>query len=131
MVEKKKTVIQALREVYDEHGLGSAVFIAVFMAIPVFSMAIVLGIVTGFTGAMFEGWALMHLWQWFAVEQFGFQALTFWQAAGIVTIMTLLTQQYVASPKDTKWPILGGLLHSYLRPVITLFIGYVIHALFI
>lgn len=92
-------------------------------------MSILVGIIR-FIGIVFilsipafilQVFVVMKLWLWFIVP-LGLNPIKFVPAIGFSLIISFLTKQYIPVGKD-KW---GPLIHAYVDPVLTLFIGWII-----
>jgi hypothetical protein len=52
--------------------------------------------------ATLSGWALSHLWLWFAVATFGVPALSIPQAIGVSMVVSYMTHHVDMSKKDPR-----------------------------
>lgn len=74
---------------------------------------------------LLEAWVATKLWAWFVVPTFGLAPLRLVVAVGLLYLISLVTNQYIA----TKDKGSTGQLFFYLfgRPFVVLVIGYVAH----
>lgn len=71
-----------LEDVMDDHGVAMGCFLIVLIVILALGLA--------FGVLCLQGWILMLLWNAILVPLFGFGALEFWWAVGIILISNLL-----------------------------------------
>ena len=95
----------------------------------------VLGGIVGFGfllvfSSIFNGYALSVLWGWFVVPTFGAPALSVVPAIGVAMVVSYLTHQTHDCKKEEKSfgvTIAEGSATAILRPLVTLFFGWIVH----
>lgn len=94
-----------------------------------FSLSVALFIGT-VLGTIVNGWALMTLWGWFIVPVFELPPLTTVQAIGVAMVISFLTKRHDLSEqrkRSTSEMISLLIGSSFLLPVVTVVIGFVVH----
>jgi len=97
---------------------------SILLLIPFIFAGIILSIIL-------KGWVLSILWSWFIVPTLGLPILSIPIAIGISIVVGLLTHQYNDfNTTDTKMSELIGksIGHSIIGPLLTLFVGWVVHS---
>jgi hypothetical protein len=100
-----------------------------------FGIVVVMALLAVFIAfsSMYNGWVLMKLWEWFIIPVFHLPMLTLPAAMGLSLVVHFLTYQH-QSTSDTKGTEeeekkkrIRIFVQIFLRPLIVLGIGYVIH----
>lgn len=85
------------------------------------------GIVTA--ASVLNGWALMLLWNWFAVPLLGLPALASIPAAiGLGLVVSLLRPIQPPSNKEKSW---APFAFIFIHPLLSVLIGYIVKQLFV
>ncbi len=105
---------------------------ALVMLVGVIGVLALLALFIAFS-AMFNGWALTKLWGWFIVPVFHLPMLTLPMAMGLSLVVSFLTYQHQSTTtakddKEKKERSINFFVLIFLRPLIVVGIGYVIHS---
>lgn len=73
---------------------------------------------------LFDGLALMLLWEWFMTITFGLPAISFAQAVGIGIIINILTHQHIPRDDDKTIEMMYA---TMLLPLFAIIIGWIVH----
>lgn len=94
-----------------------------------FTELIVLSVVSViflFSSIALEGIVLFYLWMWFVVP-LGVPAIGFLNALGLGLIVSFLTYHYYDFKKNDEAGIYEPLCYLFVRPGLTLLVGWTIH----
>lgn len=69
-----------------------------------------------------QGWAISTLWGWFLVP-LGVPAIGIAASIGIAITLSVLVSRYRKTDDDDKW---GVLLYAFVRPLVLVFIGWIV-----
>ncbi len=86
--------------------------------------------ILAFIGSIFNGFALSMLWSWFFVPTFGVPSLDIIPAIGFTMVVHFLTYHAHRCKKEemsNSARILKMVLEAVLKPLITLFFGWIVH----
>jgi len=78
-------------------------------------------------GYMFSGHTTQYLWLWFIVPIFTVSPITFIEALGLYVTIGWLTVGHIDVPEDPDKYMEAVLSISISRPLLSLFIGWLIH----
>lgn len=83
-------------------------------------------------GYLLDGWVLLKLWSWLVIPitHTAF-TLTLTSAIVMCLVVGFLTHQTIPSYKDMKMNYGKNLLTTFVTPLVTLCVGYVLHHFFI
>lgn len=78
---------------------------------------------------IWRGYVLSILWGWFIVTAFGAKPLTIAAAIGVSCVVSFMTYQFHASPKETKGGsaiIAEGIGTAFIHPFFALIVGAIV-----
>lgn len=80
--------------------------------------------------ALFNGYALSKLWEWFMVSAFGVPSLTVGAAIGVSMVVSFLTHQVSPNDKSEDFGELlaKGIVMAILKPSVALVLGAILKA---
>lgn len=76
--------------------------------------------------ALYEAFCFRYLWKWFVVDKFHLPMLTYVEAIGLALVVSLITHQDIARPKETE-PGKNQVMRILFRPGFCLLIGWSFH----
>ena len=93
----------------------------------------VIGVAAGFVGIIalssaINGWALMLLWNWFAVPLLGVLPIVSIPAAiGLGLVVSTLMARYIPTGKDNTW---APIIFLFVQPLAAVLFGYLLRRFF-
>ena len=79
--------------------------------------------------AIYSGFVIMMLWNWFIFTTFHIRTIGFLQAMGLGVVVAFLTSKYIPDPEDFFDSVTGRIFYAFAAPTSALVIGGIIHAL--
>lgn len=80
-------------------------------------------------GIILSGYVMTILWGWFVTPAFGLAVPSIPIMLGLSLILSYITHQtiYTEDNREPNTMLWSALVHSLVRPLITLGVGYIIH----
>jgi hypothetical protein len=77
---------------------------------------------------LLDGWVTQTVWGWFVVPIFGIRQINLAEAVGLGLVTGLFTHQYIPTQRkkedgSTNWEPIA---HLFLRPLLVLFIAWIV-----
>jgi hypothetical protein len=88
--------------------------------------SVVFTVVT-FTIFILDGFVIWYLWDWFVVKALKMPEINIWQAMGLSMIVSYLTYHYYPHKREEQADIIAPFCHAFVRPVIALLFGWLLH----
>jgi hypothetical protein len=75
-----------------------------------------------------DSFVVYNLWEWYLVP-LGVKSIFFKEAIGLRVFFGFVSYQYYSFKRDEEFVVIGAIYYLFYRPILALFVGWIINLL--